>query len=539
MKVDIMLINGDIYTSDPQNPRCTALAISGNRILAAGSDSAILSLADAGGQTIDLNGSCVIPGLVDAHLHFEGYALSLQRIDLADIPDLDQTLSVVQNAAAGDAMSEWIEGRGWTQALWPDGQFPTANDLDRIVPNRPVMLRHRSGHAAWVNTKAMRIAKLDEVTADPKGGAIQRDASGKPTGILFEKAMNIVSDCVPKPSVGEVADAMVKAQETCHQFGLTGIHDFDGRRCFLALQELRGRDALGLRVVKSIPNKRLDHALGIGLTSGFGDDWIRIGSLKLFADGALGPRTASMIAPYEGEDDNYGLIVTDKEEMVILARKASRQGLSVAVHAIGDKANHDVLDVFEAVAQESGGMSPSEQSRFPRVPNRIEHAQLLHEVDLTRFAQIGVVASMQPIHMTADMEMAERHWGNRCELAYAWRSLIDSGATLAFGSGAPVESINPLDGIHAAVTRARKGDGNAGDGWFPAQKITIEEAVAGYTYGPAYVSGRSDRMGRVREGYLADLTILKRNIFEMLPDEIPSAGIAGTIVDGEVKYQDW
>jgi len=279
--------------------------------------------------------------------------------------------------------------------------------------------------------------------------------------------------------------------------------------------------------------------LGIGLTSGFGDDWLRIGSLKLFADGALGPRTASMIAPYEGEADNYGLIVTDKEEMVALARKASQQGLSVAVHAIDDKANHDVLDVFEALKRESRGLSPDERSQFPRLPHRIEHAQLLHQEDLARFAQIGVIASMQPIHMTADMEMAERHWGARCENAYAWRSLIDSGATLAFGSDAPVESIKPLDGIHAAVTRIRLGGSGASDGWFPEQRITVQEAVAGYTMGPAIASGRESYMGRIEVGYLADLTILDRDIFEIQLDEIPLVGIAGTIVDGKVKVQNW
>jgi len=421
-----ILFNGQVHTLDPLNPKCSAIAISRNRIFAAGSNEAVLDLAEKSTEKIDLNGRCVIPGLVDSHLHFESYALGLQRIDLADITTLDKTLAVVQGQARTFREDEWIEGRGWNQALWPGGAFPSALDLDQIEPNRPILLRHRSGHAAWVNSKAIEISQLDKVTRDPKGGAVQRDDHGNPTGILFEEAIKLVSDSVPKPSVKEVSDAMVKAQDLAHRAGLTGVHDFDGRRCFLAFQALRKRGDLKLRVVKSIPVKRLDHALGIGLTSGFGDDWIQIGSLKLFADGALGPRTASMIAPYEGEDDNLGMVVTDKEEMISFVREASRHGISVAVHAIGDKANHDVLDVFEAVTREQ----ELDMVHFQPVPkklrHRIEHAQILHPSDLARFAELDVIASMQPIHATVDMEMAESHWGNRCEYSYAWRSLMSS-----------------------------------------------------------------------------------------------------------------
>jgi len=343
MTVNKILFNGQVHTLDPLNPKCSAIAISRNRIFAAGSNEAVLDLAEKSTEKIDLNGRCVIPGLVDSHLHFESYALGLQRIDLADITTLDKTLAVVQGQARTFREDEWIEGRGWNQALWPGGAFPSAIDLDQIEPNRPILLRHRSGHAAWVNSKAIEISQLDKMTRDPKGGAVQRDDHGNPTGILFEEAIKLVSDSVPKPSVKEVSDAMVKAQDLAHRAGLTGVHDFDGRRCFLAFQALRKRGDLKLRVVKSIPVKRLDHALGIGLTSGFGDDWIQIGSLKLFADGALGPRTASMIAPYEGEDDNLGMVVTDKEEMISFVREASRHGISVAVQetASPDRARAD------------------------------------------------------------------------------------------------------------------------------------------------------------------------------------------------------
>lgn len=539
MEIDLVLYNGHVYTLDPANPECSAIAISGNKIVDTSTDSSIMALSNRHGRKIDLNGRCVIPGLVDAHLHFESYALSLQRVDLTGVPDLDSALALVELEAAKESNGGWILGRGWNQALWPGGQFPTASDLDQIVPDRPILLNHRSGHAAWANSKAMQIAKLNEVKVNPQGGAIKRDDLGRPTGILFEKAMKLISDCVPKPSVSEVSEAMGEAQRRCLRAGLTGFHDFDGRRCFLALQDLRNKSALQLRVVKSIPVNRLHHAVGVGITSGFGDDWIRIGSVKLYADGALGPRTASMIAPYEGDKDNLGLIVTDKEEMIALVREASQHGLSIAVHAIGDKANHDVLDVFEEITREN--LATAMDRRFASLPlrHRIEHAQILHPEDISRFSTIGVIASMQPIHATSDIEMAEQHWGDRSQYAYAWRSIIDSGAAFAFGSDAPVEAIEPLTGIHAAVTRKRADDALGSDGWIPEQRITIQEAVAGYTVGAAIASNREEYMGTISPGMLADLTILERDIFTIQPNEIPGAGVAGTIVDGQVKYRNW
>jgi predicted amidohydrolase YtcJ len=539
MNIETVFYNGHVYTLDPDKPKCSAVAISGNRILAVGSDSEILDLVNGKQKTINLDGRCVVPGLVDSHLHFEGYAMSLQRVDLMDVPDLATALAIVKRAAEVDDLDMWIEGRGWNQAQWPGGQFPSASDLDKVVFDRPVILKHRSGHAAWVNTRAMQIANLAAVNVDPKGGTIQRDESGKPTGILFEKAMKLVSDIVPKPSVSKVSEAMVEAQDRALQAGLTGIHDFDGKLCFQAFQQLRTNGSLMIRVVKNITRKRLNYALGVGIASGFGDDWIRIGSLKLFADGALGPRTASMIEPYEGESDNYGLIVTDKEEMIAMVRDASRHGLSTSVHAIGDKANHDVLDVFEAVTRENLDRSGANKSSWSSLRHRIEHAQILHPTDISRFAGIGVIASMQPIHATSDIEMADLHWGDRSRYAYAWRSLAESGAILAFGSDAPVESIEPLAGIHAAVTRMRAGDDPSSEGWYPEQRLTMEQAVSGYTIGPAIASNRQSYMGRLLPGYLADLTILERDIFAINPKEIPTTGIAGTIVDGQIMYRNW
>lgn len=539
MAIDLILFNGGVYTMEPGARRESAVAISGNRIVATGSDEVLLPLLRSKGRKIDLNGRCVIPGLVDAHVHFQGYALSLEQVDLMDVPTLDQALSILTTSAEPSSHEDWIEGRGWNQSDWPGGQFPTADHLDRILTDQPVLLRHRSGHAAWVNSVAMKIAELGPATADPPGGRIERDEAGRPTGILFEKAINLVSDHIPKPSIKRVREAMVEAQGRCLQLGLTGIHDFDGRICLQALQEIHAVKELCLRVVKNIPLKRLEYALGVGLQSGFGDDWLRIGSVKLFADGALGPRTASLIAPYEGESQNRGLIVTDKEEMIASVRQASRNGISVAIHAIGDKANHDVLDVFEVVQRENRERSVDPTSSSRALHHRIEHAQLLHPDDFSRLAELGIIASMQPIHATSDIEMADKHWGERTGYAYAWRSLLDAGAMLVFGSDAPVESIDPLAGIHAAVTR-RRPDGIPGPrGWHPEQRLTVEEAIFAYTAGPAIASGLDMIMGSIAPGKLADLTVLERDIFTIPADEILSVDVAGTIVDGRFMYRNW
>jgi predicted amidohydrolase YtcJ len=332
--------------------------------------------------------------------------------------------------------------------------------------------------------------------------------------------------------------------------GLTGIHDFDGRSCFIALQTLHQNGELGLRVVKNVPVYRLEHAIGVGLRSGFGDEWLRIGSVKIFADGALGPRTASMIAPFEGEPDNCGIIVTDKEEMLEKASAASAHGLSVTVHAIGDKANHDVLDVFEEVRKQEIGdrrleiksnqslISQTQIAYFQSpLRHRIEHVQLIHPADQHRLAQLGVIASMQPIHATSDMETAVKHWGSRTKDSYAIRTMLNSGATVVFGSDAPIEKIDPLPGIHATVTR-RRADGSPGaDGWHPEQKLTIAETIHGFTTAAAITSGQEARLGSIAPGKLADLTIFGRDIFTIPPDDLLEVEISGTMVGGQFKHR--
>lgn len=531
MPATLVLTNGQIHTMDPERPRVSAVAIRGDEIIAAGEDDEAKALLGAEGEWIDLGGRAVTPGLVDAHVHFQWYALNLQRIDLFEVPTLEEALRRVEAAAAEMEGDGWLQGRGWTQDVWPSRAFPTAADLDRVAPDVPVYLIHKSGHAAWANSRALRLAGVTADTPDPDGGQIQRDERGRPTGILFETAMNLVSERIPEPTVAEVADAMRAAQEQCWQLGLTGLHDFDGRSSFQALQTLRHNGELGLRVIKNIPAHLLEHAAAVGLRSGFGDDWLRIGAIKIFADGALGPRTAYMIEPYEGEPDNRGIAVTDKEEMMAIAVEASANGLGLTIHAIGDRANHDVLDVYEAVRE------VEQVEGRPRLRHRIEHVQIIHPDDKDRLAELDVIASVQPSHATADMEMADRYWGERARYSYAWRTMLESGATLVFGSDAPIESIAPLPGLYAAVAR-RRPDGAPGPaGWYPEQRLTLAEAVHAFTRAAAVTGGREAYQGMIAPGYLADLTIFGRDIFSAPAEALLETEIAGTLVGGAFKYR--
>lgn len=528
-----VLFNGNIITQDIYKPRVSALALIGERIVAYGSDSEILSLAGSSTIRDNLNGATVIPGLTDAHIHWQLTAESLQQVNLFEVPDKATALQRVAERAAQTPEGEWIRGYGWAQDIWPDRAFPTAADLDAVAPNHPVYLQAKSVHAGWANTRALEIAGITDSTPDPHGGQIMRDSAGKATGILLESpAMRLVWERIPPPTLDQLAAWMKTAQETVLSLGLTGIHDFDDPQCLRALQVLRERGELSIRVLKHINKGYVDAAIETGLRRGFGDDWIRIGAVKLFADGALGPRTASMIAPYEGEPDNYGIIVTDKEEMVEIVSRASAAGLPATIHAIGDRAVHDVLDVYETVRAEEAARGEARHTRR----HRIEHVQIIHPDDAHRLAQLDIVASMQPIHAMSDMDMAERFWGERARWSYNPRLQLDQGVVVAFGSDSPVDSFDPFAGIHAAVTR-RRADGSPGvDGWYPAARVSVAEAVHAYTVGAAYAAGMEDRLGRLAPGCLADLIVLDRDIYHIPPDEIRTLRPRATMVGGVWRY---
>lgn len=528
MGADTLLLNGRIYTMDPRSPRASALAICGGRIRAVGGDD-LRALAGPGTEVVDLEGRAVLPGLTDSHIHLSWFALGLQQVDLTGTATREEMLARVAARAAVTPAGEWILGRGWHQEEWPDRRFPTAADLDSVAPDHPVLLVAKSGHALVASTRAMERAGISADTPDPPGGQVVRDELGRPTGLFLEEAMRLVQDAVPYPDAAALARILPPALEHLARLGLTAVHDMGDLIALEACQRLREDGApLPLRVTFYLPLEGLEHARALRLRFGLGDDFLRIGGVKLFADGALGPRTAAMLEPYIGEPDNRGILTREPEALRETIRQAAEGGLALAVHAIGDRANRLVLDALAALPPENRA----------RLRHRIEHVQLLHPDDVGRPAALGVVASMQPIHAVQDAPMADRYWGPaRCATAYAWRSLLDAGTVLAFGSDCPVESPDPFLGIHAAVTRSRP-DGYGGpEGWIPSQRITVEEAVRAYTWGAAWAAGMEDRLGTLTPGKWADLVVLDRDIFTADPSLIPQTRVLGTMVGGRWTHR--
>ncbi len=515
-----ILRNAHVYTGCPTHPWAKAIALVGERVAAL--DGEALAWADAPGATIeDLGGATVLPGLVDAHLHLMWYALSLQDLDLRTL-SWERCVQRVAERAAETPPGAWIQGRGWDQNLWPGGIFPTAAALDAVAPRHPVVLIAKSAHAAVANSAALRLAGVTAETPDPEHGYFGRLSDGAPDGMLFECAMEVVLAAVPAPGVEEVAAALKVAQAHLLAVGITGIHDMDAAPAFAAYQTLHRQDELRVRVVKYVRLETLDAVLGAGLRSGLGDDRLRFGGLKLFADGALGARTAALCAPYAGEPANAGVLTLEPEQLREIARRAAKGGVALAIHAIGDRANHLVLDVLEEV-----------RPLDPALRHRIEHVQLLAAEDVPRLARSGIVASMQPIHAPHDQLMAGRYWGARTARAYAWRSLLDAGTVLAFGSDAPVESFNPFLGLYAAVTRRHESGGAPGPaGWHPEQRLALAEAVRAYTWGAAYAAGLESRLGKLAPGFLADLVVLDRDVFALPPESLLETRVRRVMVGG-------
>jgi predicted amidohydrolase YtcJ len=522
-----ILYNARVYTLEKSQPIASAIAIERGQIVAAGETDDLLSQFDRA-EKQDMGGKIILPGLIDSHLHLQHYALSLQKID-CETDTLDECLRHVQERVHSTQPGEWVLGHGWNQNNW--SAWPSVADLDEIAPDNPVYLTAKSLHAGWANSVALKAARLTSNSPDPANGQLQRDDRGELTGVLFETAMELVNAAIPEPSVESLADAIEDAQANLWRMGLTGVHDFDRRACFMALQGLHAECKLKLRIIKSIPLDDLDHAVELGLRTGFGDDWLRIGSVKAFMDGALGPRTAAMFQPYLNEPENRGILNMDAEELFEAGQQAVGVGLSLAVHAIGDRANHEVLDAFEQLRRFERDQG------LPPLRHRIEHVQILHPDDAGRLAELDIIASMQPLHATSDMTMADQFWGQRAALSYAWDTQLQKGANLAFGSDAPVESPNPFLGLHAAITRQRA-DGSPGpEGWYPEQRLSIQQAIAGYTLGAAYAASLEARSGKLAPGYLADLILLEQDPFVAPPADLLEMAPLGTMVGGEWVWQ--
>ncbi len=531
---DLILYNGKLHTQDPQIPQASALALRDGRILAVGNDADIQALSTAHTKVVNLEKRRVLPGLTDSHIHFYEWALLLKGLTLEDAKSLDEVQTRVQDVAKHAKAGKWIVGQGWNQDFWPVPTLPTRFDLDKVAPNNPTILWRTDLHLAWVNSLALQTAGISAATVDPDMGVIDRGESGQPTGILRELAINLVRDVMPAHTDAQTDEAMIKAMMRVHQLGLTGVHDFrimggeDGPPALRAWQRLRAANELALRAWVLIPGELLDEAIILGLQTGFGDDFLRIGGAKFFSDGATGPRTAWMLEPFD--DAGTGLPLTPMSQMAEEISKAHKAGISTAIHAIGDRAIRELLDVFTEVTEDQ------ETHTKLRIPHRIEHVQHSHPDDLKRLGPLGLTASVQPLHLSDDMQMVANACGSRARWAYAFRALLDAGTVLALGSDCPVASPNPFWGIHAAVTRQRR-DGTPEGGWYPSQRLSVAEAVWGYTMGAAIATGQEKIQGSLTPGKLADLIVLDQDIFEIPPEQIHTTKIVMTVFDGHIVYK--
>jgi len=522
----LAVVNGAVYTMDRSWPSAEAVLVHGERIIAVGSTDEIRALAPQGTQEIDACGGAVLPGFDDAHLHFVSYGLSLQRLLLADAPNLETVQQRVRERAR-IADQGWILGRSWNHNTWPRPIMPSRYDLDGVASTTPVALTSKDGHAIWCNTAALRLAGIDQDTPDPSGGRILREDDGSTSGILCDAAIQLVQRVIPLPNEGDLARAARVACQAALSLGVTSVQSCEGPDEYRALSRLERSGELGVRVWHMVPVENLGEALHVGLQTGQGSDRLRIGHVKMFADGALGSATAEMLTPYEGDASNTGVAVSDSETLYEAALAAAQGGLTSAIHAIGDRANRRVLDVYQRLAQSQ----PQAQHR-----HRIEHVQLIVPDDVARLARLGVVASMQPIHCMHDMDMADRQWGARSRQAYVFRDLLDARVPLAFGTDCPVESLEPLPGIYAAVTR-QDVDGTPPDGWYPAQRLSLGEALHAYTMGSAYASYQEQVKGSITPGKWADIIVLSEDVGAAPAAALLRAHVTTTIVAGQIAYQ--
>ncbi|MDP9842702.1 amidohydrolase [Streptosporangium lutulentum] len=513
--------NARIHTGDPSRPTVQALAVDGETIVAAGSEAEVRAAAGAGAELVDLAGEAVLPGLYDAHIHTANYARALSEVDLRDAGSLEEALAKIAAHAVRLAPGAWLFGGRWNSNTWDRPVQPDRHALDSVCPDRPVALPSVDGHTVWANSQALRMVGVDRTTPDPVGGQIVRDEHGEPTGILRESASYSLRALM---TAGDLSTELHAAQEELLALGLTSVHDIDGEDCRAAYLELYGAGRLKLRVHKAIPVAHLEAAIEEGRHTGQGDDWFRTGPVKLFSDGALGSHTCHMSEAFAGDPGNLGIAVTPYDDLEKLIRTAAAARIAVATHAIGDQANHLVVNAYEAV-----GSSPG-------LRHRIEHAQHLRRTDITRMARLGIVASMQPVHCTSDIDLVSSLLAGQDLASYAWRTMLNEGVPLAFGSDAPVEHPNPFAALHAAVTRTRP-DGTPAGGWQPEQRLNIGEALLAHTLGSAYAAGEEGRKGLLAPGLLADLIAVDTDPFTAKPDSVQHTKVLTTVVGGDIRWQ--
>jgi predicted amidohydrolase YtcJ len=528
----LLLLNGKIWTVNDAQPRAGAVACLGNRIVAVGSNAEIRKWAGPGTQIIDLGGKLVLPGFNDAHVHFFSGGESLAGVQLRDAKSEDEFRTRIAAFAAKQPAGRWITGGDWDHENWTPARLPTRQSIDAVSAAHPVFVNRLDGHMALANSQALQLAGITRDTPDPPGGTIVRDAAGDPTGVLKDAAMQRVERAIPAPSEEQIAEAVRAAMHYAAENGVTSVQDMSAAPEILRVyQMLLARGELTVRISGHQPLATWERLASIGLHADFGGEKLHIGALKGFADGSLGSTTALFFEPYLDAPGTSGLansemIPESKMQSRILG--ADRAGLQIAVHAIGDKANHIVLGMYEEAERRNG----ARDRRF-----RIEHAQHLRLEDIPRFGKLHVIASMQPYHCIDDGRWAEKRIGpERAKSTYAFRALLDSGAVLAFGSDWDVAPMQPLMGIYAAATR-RTLDGKHPDGWVPEQKITVAEAIRAYTMGSAYASFDEKIKGSIEPGKLADMVVVSDDILSIPAAEIEKARVETTVFDGKVIYR--
>lgn len=545
MRVEPTLIlhNGRIWTGDEAKPWAESLALSKNSILMVGSDQEIRENYGGECERLDLQKRLCLPGLWDAHIHFYYWSLGLRQVSLVGCESLDEMLERIKDNLCEHSGNAWSTGWGWNETFWPDQKSPTRQDLDALTgPERPALFYRSDMHSAVANTAALELAELFDPEIEVEGGIIERDEQGQPTGILRELAINLIRNHVPAPSGQFTDEALLNGIHELHKLGITGICEQrmkdqeDGPKALAAFARLNRRKQLKLRVSCNIAAHNLPLVEALGVSANMGDENLRLGHIKIFADGTLGSRTAAMLEPFLpgpfDDHDNRGMMLTPEEQIASELRRAVEIGFPVSVHAIGDAANRTCLDLFQELRDRG--------VENPVIPHRLEHVQILDDDDLARLAELGVTASMQPSHVLDDMDTADHYLGERARLAYRFASLAEHGATLAFGSDAPVSNVNPFYGIHGAITRQRPGRMELG-AWQKQELLTLDQTLHAYTLGAAKAAGWDRLSGNLQAGKRADLCVLDRDIFLLneagiTGDEVVSTEVVLTMIDGEIVY---
>jgi len=525
---DLIVTARRCYSLEPRERPAEALVIRDGRIIARGRYRVLRELKKRGTRVIDLGEGVVTPGLVDCHTHFFYWALHRARgIDVSEQRSLAGALGRIAKESRSKTFGDWVVARGFDYNTWSEG-IPNARDLDRAVPDGPAMVHSRDGHSVWLNTAALRQLGITARTRDPKGGRYLRDERGRPTGIVQELAIDLLPDPVREfaersdpAAVRAVDRALDQAEDAARSLGLIGVHCVDDAASLSHLQRRHRARRLGMRFVHGVPVTSRQHAFALGLRTGLGDDWLRIGAIKVFADGALGSQTAHMFRPYPGREDFCGVATLDAEELREIAIEAARAGWALWIHAIGDRAVHDVISAIAAARR-------VEQSPLR---HRIEHVQCIRPADIRRMARLGIVASVQPCHVMGDIRTAERHWPRASRNAYPFRAMLDAGVTLALGSDVPIESLDPRRGLFGAVSRTEEGGYPAG-GWYAQQRMSVIETLHGYTRGARDSIGGPELSGTLNVGAPADLTLWHDDPFKAAPADLLDLRIAGCVVGG-------